>query len=183
MSGWSFPAESRLRPAPRLDARRSVRRSTPRSLGNRQTQSPTTMSVPTPPITTDGTVPKSWAVTPDSNSPSSLLALTKTMFTALTRPRMGSGVASCTSADRTYTLIMSDAPTATSAASESAKLVERPKTIVASPKMATQTSILAPARLSIGRRARATPVTAAPTAGALRSAPSATGPRCRMSRA
>ena len=41
----------------------------------------------------------------------------------------------------------------------------------------------AAARRSIGQSARATPVTSAPAAGALRRVPSAHGPRCRMSRA
>jgi hypothetical protein len=42
---------------------------------------------------TDGTVPIHAAVIPDSSSPSSFEAPTKTMFTALTRPRIAAGVA------------------------------------------------------------------------------------------
>ena len=89
-----------------------------------------------------GTAPSHCAVSPDSNSPSSLLAPMKTMLTALTRPRIASGVASWTSAERTKTLTMSEAPAATRAASESAKLRESPKTTVATPKIATHASIL-----------------------------------------
>ena len=47
--------------------------------------------------TTAGTVPNHAAVTPDSNSPSSFEAPMNTALTALTRPRISSGVSSCTS--------------------------------------------------------------------------------------
>ncbi len=48
-------------------------------------------------FTTAGTAPMSAAATPDSKAPSSFEAPMKTAFTALTRPRMPSGVSSCTS--------------------------------------------------------------------------------------
>ena len=74
------------------------------SWGNSLSQPPTTTSVPIPPITTDRTTPRSPATTPDSNSPSSFDVPMNRKFTALTRPRMASGVASCTSVERTTTL-------------------------------------------------------------------------------
>jgi hypothetical protein len=51
-----------------------------------------------------GTAPNSAAVNPDSNSPSWLDLPMKSEFTALTRPRMASGVRSCTNEKRTTTL-------------------------------------------------------------------------------
>ena len=61
--------------------------------GNSRIQIRTTASVPRPPATTAGTVPSHAAVMPDSNSPSSFEAPMNSMLTALTRPRIGSGVA------------------------------------------------------------------------------------------
>ena len=70
----------------------------------------------------------------------------KTLLTAETRPRMASGVSICTSVWRTTTLTLSKAPTRNIAASESQRLRDRPKTIVAAPKPATAQSIVRPAR-------------------------------------
>src|SRR6185436_2106180 len=72
-------------------------RSRCRRTGKSHIHTPVTTRVATPPITTDGTVPHHDAVTPDSNSPSSFEAPMKTLFTALTRPRISSGVSSWTS--------------------------------------------------------------------------------------
>src|SRR5208282_1675005 len=108
-------------------------RSTSRKVGNIRYHTATITSVPTPPITTAGTVPNHVAVTPDSNAPSSFDAPTNSLFTALTRPRIPSGVASCVNVVRTYTLTMSDAPSTNSAAIESVKFVDKPNTIVAIP--------------------------------------------------
>src|SRR5208337_3772707 len=119
-------------------------RSTSRKLGNSRYHTATMTSVPTPPITTAGTVPNQVAVTPDSNSPSSFDAPTKSRLTALTRPRIASGVASWVRVVRTYTLTMSEAPRTNSAAIESTKFFERPKTIVAIPKIATHANIASP---------------------------------------
>src|ERR1700761_2250962 len=71
----------------------SVRRSTLRKGGKSHIQIATTPSVPRPPTMTAGMVPNSAAVNPDSNSPNSFDAPTNSMFTALTRPRITSGVA------------------------------------------------------------------------------------------
>ncbi len=105
----------------------------------------------------------------------------KTMFTALTRPRIASGVAFCSRTRRTTTLTMSAAPSVTSAASESAKLFESPKTIVAAPNTATATSILIPALPPMGRNASTMAVAPAPTAGAARSIPKPRASTARMS--
>ena len=84
-------------------------------------------SVPMPPITTAGTVPNHAAVTPDSNSPSWFDAPMNIELTADTRPRIASGVRSCTSdmphddADH-----VGDAPRTTSAASDSANERDTP---------------------------------------------------------
>ena len=69
--------------------------------GNSQAQRPATATAPTPPKTTAGTVPISAAMVPARNSPSSFDAPTKTMLTALTRPRTSSGVQSWISVSRT----------------------------------------------------------------------------------
>src|SRR5690606_8489686 len=61
--------------------------------GKRPDQAATMAIVATPPLTTLKTGPASFATRPDSNPPISLLLPMKTAFTALTRPRMWSGVA------------------------------------------------------------------------------------------
>jgi GMP synthase (glutamine-hydrolysing) len=65
-----------------------------RNLGKMAAQAPATASVPTPPMTTAGIDPRSAAMPPARNSPSSFEAPTNTMLTALTRPRSSSGVQS-----------------------------------------------------------------------------------------
>ena len=91
------------------------------------------MSVPTPPTTVAAIGPITAAMLPARNSPSSLLAPMNTPFTALTRPRMSSGVSSCTSVCRTTTLTMSAPPLTASATSESVKSRENPKTTIDAP--------------------------------------------------
>ena len=75
-----------------LPGNRSIRR----SAGKRHIQTAVTARVATPPTTTAGTKPNPAAVRPDSNSPNSFEAPIKTALTALTRPRMTSGVSICT---------------------------------------------------------------------------------------
>ncbi len=70
-------------------------------LGETSAQMIETASVPKPPMTTAGTAPTRCAMVPARNSPSSLEAPTKTMFTALTRPRTSSGVQSMIRLSRT----------------------------------------------------------------------------------
>ena len=139
--------------------------------------------MPTPPSTTAGTVPNHCAVTPDSNCPTSFEAPMKTVLTALTRPRMSFGVVSCTSVCRTMMLTMSQAPTSTRAATESATLRESPNTTVKPPYAQTHHSIAAPARRRKGQCANTSAIVTAPMPGAQRSRPSPEGPIFRISRA
>ena len=161
----------------------SVRLRRLRSSGNQRIQSPTTSNVPAPPSTTAPTGPNSAAVAPDSNSPSWLLAPMKIALTALTRPRISSGVSSCTSVWRTTTLTMSTAPLMNSATIDSQNQCERPNTMVVTPKMATHENRMVPARLRMVQRASTSDISNAPMAGAPRSRPRPSGPTCRMSRA
>ena len=128
-------------------------------------------------------MPNSEAVRPDSNSPNWFDVPTNIEFTADTRPRMASGVCSCTSDERTTMESTSEAPSTASARSDSGKEVDRPKATVARPKSATARNIFTPARLASGCRASTKEVSSAPTAGAARSTPSPIGVVCRMSRA
>ena len=57
-----------------------------------------------PPPTTDHTGPNHFAVMPDSNAPSSFDEPMKMALTADTRPRIASGVSTCTSVPRTTML-------------------------------------------------------------------------------
>src|SRR5271154_4508834 len=84
-------------------------RSSRRNPGNSRAHSAATASVAIPPTMTAGFSPHHDAVSPDSNSPSSLDAPMNIELTALTRPRIASGVSSCTSTWRTNTLTMSAA--------------------------------------------------------------------------
>ena len=70
---------------------------------------------------------------PLSKSPSRFEPLTNTELTAVTRPRIASGVATCTRVWRTTTLTMSKPPSATIASIDSGKLRDRPNTTVATP--------------------------------------------------
>ena len=106
-----------------------------------------------------------------------------TELTALTRPRISSGVASCTSDWRITTLTMSAAPDKASTASDSAKLVDRPNSTIVAPYSATDPSSQTPLRRCTGQRVSSSDITNAPAAGAARSNPKPQGPVCRMSRA
>ena len=104
-----------------------------------------------------------------------------TEFTALTRPRISSGVCNCTSDVRITTLTMSDAPSSASVAIESGNDEESANTIVAPPKTATAANIVRPTCLCSGWRARMSDIAKAPIAGDARSMPRPVGPTCRMS--
>jgi hypothetical protein len=105
----------------------------------------------------------------------------KTELTALTRPRMSSGVSSCTRVWRMTTLTMSAAPPTASISSDSQKWVDRPKTMVLSPYTATAPSSSGPVRRRMGQRVSSSDMASAPTAGALRSRPRPAGPTCSTS--
>ena len=68
-----------------------------RSCGNHHAQVAATAMVAIPPNTTARTVPNQAAVSYYLLLPSSFDAPMNTAFTALTRPRISSGVSSCTS--------------------------------------------------------------------------------------
>ncbi len=159
----------------------SESRSTRASPGKNRAHSNATTTVATPPTTTAGTAPISAAATPDSNAPSSFDALMKTISTAFTRPRSSSGVTSGRIVERRTTLTMSTAPPTARATIESANERERPNTIIDTPNDPTASRSVLPTRSRSGRRASTTAATSAPTAGALRRAPSPTGPTSRMS--
>ncbi len=105
----------------------------------------------------------------------------KSELTALTRPRISGGVASCSSDPRMMTLMVSAAPPTASAARESQRLCDIPKITVATPKMATQINSRLPACRLMGKRAITSDMVSAPMAGAARSMPSPRGPVCRTS--
>ena len=104
-----------------------------------------------------------------------------TELTALTRPRMASGVSSWTRVWRTTTLTMSAAPDTDSATNDSTKLEDAPNATMARPYTPTASSKVRPTRRCSGQRASMTEVSKAPTAGAPRSKPSPQGPTCRIS--
>ena len=106
-----------------------------------------------------------------------------TEWTALTRPRMPSGVRICTSEWRITTLSRSAAPSTVSAASDTSRFVDTPNTMVATPNTRTAPKKIGPAPCWTGRRASTTDETSAPIAGAARNRPSPHGPVPRMSRA
>ena len=143
----------------------------------------TTTSVPIPPLTTDTTGEKSRATRPDSKPPSSFDEPIKIEVTAETRPRISSGVSSCCSVWRTTTLTLSKSPVRKSIAQESQKLLEKPKTIVASAEARHRQQEVPPARRIGGRCASTIAMQKEPTAGAARSQPSPCSPTARMSRA
>ena len=99
-----------------------------------------------------------------------------TALTAATRPRIASGVRSWRTVERTTTEMLSAAPRQKSAASESGKLVERPKTMVATPKAATATRSVRPACRIGGSSASERPITMAPSEGIARIHPKPAAP-------
>ena len=81
------------------------------------------------------------------------------------------------------TLTMSAAPSTIKAANDKGKERDTPKTMVASPKAATEANMVRPIWRSSGRRTISSEINTAPMAGAVRSRPSPVGPASRMSRA
>src|SRR5580658_4784331 len=152
-----------------------------RSAGNHHAHNAVTANVPIPPKITAGAVPNQPAVIPDSNCPSSFDAPMNIMSTAFTRPRIWSGVATCTNVTRITTLTISAAPVSANATNDTMRLREIPNTIVKTPKAATHHNIVDPTRRLNGRYASRIAIAPAPTAGALRSNPSPHGPVCKIS--
>jgi hypothetical protein len=141
---------------------------------------PVTIMEPMPPTTTARTAPHHCAVTPLSNSPNSFEAPINSQFTALTRPRISGGVASCRMLVRTTTLTMSLAPIIQSASRLTHIVCDNPNTTVDAPKMPTHVSISLPAECLIGRTVITSDTTSAPAEGIARSSPSPLGPACSI---
>ena len=117
-------------------------------------QSPVTITEPIPPKITARTVPNQCAVRPLSNSPNSFDAPRKSQLIADTRPRIAGGVPSCRIVCRMITDTLSLAPMISRANNDRGSDLDAPKTMVATPKMATAISIRRPAWCRIGRLAR-----------------------------
>ncbi len=95
-----------------------------------------------PPKTTDRTTPISFAVSPLSNCPNSLLDIMKIELTLKTRPRISSGVFSWTIVPRITTLIPSSIPLRTRNANDSQYIFDNPNPMIQSPKpVATKSRI------------------------------------------
>jgi hypothetical protein len=133
-----------------------------------------------PPATTEITGPNSAAVNPDSSAPNSFDVPMKILFTAETRPRISSGVTSCTMEPRMITLTLSNAPTRNKKPSDNQSVFDKPKRMVTIPKPLTHQSNVLPARFIGGRYATTNAIMKAPTAGAARIQPSPLGPQCRI---
>ena len=88
----------------------------------------------------------------------------KIISTAVTRPRISSGVASCVSVARMITLIMSLAPSRKSAISEMVRLRDSPKAMVAVPKIATPQRVRVSSGVQSGLLIRKVPPTYPPLA-------------------
>src|SRR5882672_77695 len=159
----------------------SSKRSAWRRAGKRPVHARTTTTVPMPPTMMALAVPHQWAVVPDSNSPSSFEALMNTIETALTRPRIRSGVPTWMRVWRTVTLSMSAAPMTKRNARDRGRLWESPRPRVASPNTATPPKSQAPIRRRRGRNAKRIAMTPAPTALALRKSPTSSDPRPKNS--
>lgn len=140
----------------------------------------TTSIVITPPKSTAGTVPKTRAVKPLSNWPSSLEELMNMELTELTRPRMSSGVVSCRMVPRTTTLMPSSMPAITSAANDIQNKSDRPKAIMQTPKPATANSKIRPWCCRSGNKVMVTIIAIEPISIAALSQPKPTGPTLKM---
>src|SRR4030095_1856668 len=151
-----------------------------RVCGQRKLTPSTTRIVPMPPATTEITGPNSAAVNPDSSAPNSFDVPIKILFTAETRPRISSGVTSCTIEPRMITLTLSKAPMKNSKPSDNQKVLDNPKRMVAIPKPVTHQSKVLPACFIGGRCATINAIAKAPTAGAARIQPSPIGPQCKI---
>ena len=105
----------------------------------------------------------------------------KTWLTEAMRPRSASGDSTRRMTSRMTIETPSTRPAAKSAIIETQKLVERPNTIMATPKSATHTSRMRPAFLRGCQRPAASMAMSAPAEGMVRSAPRPMGPTPRMS--
>src|SRR4029077_5106063 len=138
---------------PFLDLQHRVRSSVPifRVSGHRNATPNTTRIVPIPPATTEITGPNNAAVNPDSSAPNSFDVPIKILFTDETRPRISSGVTSCTMEPRMMTLTLSNAPTRNNTPSDNQKTLDKPNRIVAIPNPETHQSNVLPVCFIGGR--------------------------------
>src|SRR5215472_9357872 len=113
--------------------------------GHRHATPKTTRIVPMPPATTEITGPNNAAVNPDSNAPNSFDVPMKILFTDDTRPRISSGVTSCTIDPRMMTLTLSNAPMRKSTPRDNQNTFDRPNKIVDRPNPITHHSSVLPA--------------------------------------
>ena len=107
----------------------------------------------------------------------------KTQLTDATRPRIRSGDRTRRTVLRMIMLRPSVTPLMNSANIDSTKVVDKPKTIMLTPKPATQIIRVRPACRLGGRRVAISITPRAPSEGAVRIRPSPTGPTWRMSEA
>src|SRR5205814_9726615 len=158
---------------------RNVRSSAPifRVSGQRNPTPSTTRIVPIPPATTEMTGPNSAAVNPDSSAPNSFDVPMKILFTDDTRPRISSGVTSCTIEPRIITLTLSNAPIRKSTPRDNQNTFDNPNKIVAAPKPVTDHSNALPACFIGGKCAMTIAIIKAPMAGVARIQPRPTGPQ------
>src|SRR5215813_8931491 len=132
-------------PSPPLQRRFRSKAPIFRVSGQRHATPSTTRIVPIPPATTEMTGPNSAAVNPDSNAPNSFDVPMKMLFTDDTRPRISSGVTSCTIDPRIMTLTLSNAPMRKSTPSDNQNSFDKPNTMVARPNPVTHQSNAFPA--------------------------------------
>ena len=97
-------------------------------------------------------------------------------LTAVTRPRISSGVSSCISVTRMTTLMASAPPMIASAAHASQNDPDNANTMVATPNTATAANSMRPTLRENDQRVSMTVTSSAPIAGAARSMPSPDGP-------
>jgi hypothetical protein len=143
---------------------------------------PTTSKVATPPTTTEPTGRTRRRSRPTRTRPSWLLAPMNIELTAPTRPRISSGVSSCTSVCRTTTLTMSAPPDKRQRDQRHQEPASTGRTPACTRRRPPPTAAASGRRrLRIGWRVSRTDISSAPTAGAARSAPRPDGPTCRMS--
>ena len=151
------------------------------NVGNLIAVNPTVNIVITPPNTTAGTVPISFAVAPLSNAPSSLDEPTNIEFTEATFPLNSSGVFNC----KIVCLIIIETPSVNpyinKAKTDSQNMSETPNTIMEIPKQKIAKSNFLPAFLVSGICAEAIIIKTEPTAGAALKIPNPSEPTFNMS--
>src|SRR5260370_17268260 len=104
----------------------------------------------------------------------------KRLFKGETRPRISSGVTSCTMEPRMITLTLSNAPIKNNRPSDNQNAFDKPKRMVAIPKPLTHQSNVLPARFIGGRKAATKPPFKQPPPGAAPVPPKPSRPQCQV---